>query len=310
MNVKWGNFAKTTITTVGGISAIATAIDVADASVFPSVSGSEYVYVVLRRASDGAREIVKVTAVSGDTLTVVRAQESTTALVFAQGDEVIHAFTAGTLTDIVDEQQDAIDANSATAATALATAEAAAVNAAAALAKFPVQAADFGAGEIPTAALDDGAVTTDKIAADAVTNEKIADGSVDTAQLAADAVTDDKIDPSALNWVPGTQYGEDKIGEVLPAVGTPLDRPSMVTVWLYRSSGTGIWRFDARISATSDFSSYQTVIQFGLAAAFDTNEICNATFPVPKGYYFKIVKLDGTGAVICGIKVNKMGTNA
>ena len=69
MSVKFSNNAKTTLSS--GITSSATSITVADGSVFPSISGSEYFYVTLEDASANI-EIVKVTAVSGNTLTVVK----------------------------------------------------------------------------------------------------------------------------------------------------------------------------------------------------------------------------------------------
>ena len=84
MSVKFSNNAKTTLSS--WITSSATSIAVADASVFPSISGSEYFYVTFEDLS-GNVEIVKVTAVSSNTLTVVRAQESTTARAYASGDK-------------------------------------------------------------------------------------------------------------------------------------------------------------------------------------------------------------------------------
>ena len=53
-------------------------------------------------------------------------------------------------------------------------------------------------GTTPAISLDDGGVTTDKLAADAVTNAKIADDAVETANLVADAVTNAKLADDAV----------------------------------------------------------------------------------------------------------------
>lgn len=100
MSVKFSNNAKTTLSS--GITSSATSIAVADASVFPSISGSEYFYVTFEDLI-GNVEIVKVTAVSSNTLTVVRAQESTTARAYASGDKAENRLTAGSLNDVSDQ---------------------------------------------------------------------------------------------------------------------------------------------------------------------------------------------------------------
>jgi len=97
MSVKFSNNAKTTLSS--GITSSATSITVADGSVFPSISGSEYFYVTLEDASANI-EIVKVTAVSGNTLTVVRAQDGTSARTFSSGDKCELRLTAAGLNDV------------------------------------------------------------------------------------------------------------------------------------------------------------------------------------------------------------------
>lgn len=62
---------------------------------FPSLAAGEFFRATLVRSSDGAIEIVNVTARATDTLTVTRAQEGTTALAFLAGDRVELRLTAG-----------------------------------------------------------------------------------------------------------------------------------------------------------------------------------------------------------------------
>jgi len=92
---------------------------------FPTLAAGEYCPATLVRASDGAIEIVKVTARSSDTLTVTRAQEGTAALAFLAGDRVELRLTAATFTDEVDRVEDKADAAQAAANTAQATADSA-----------------------------------------------------------------------------------------------------------------------------------------------------------------------------------------
>ena len=82
MAIVFKNNATTTL--AGSINSSATSISVADGSVFPSLSSGESFFVTF---DDGTnKEIVKVTAVNSNTLTVVRAQDGTSARSFSVGD--------------------------------------------------------------------------------------------------------------------------------------------------------------------------------------------------------------------------------
>jgi len=59
---------------------------VASSSTFPSISGSNYFYATLDDLTNN--EVVKVTAVSGTTWTIVRAQDDTSARAFSSSDIV------------------------------------------------------------------------------------------------------------------------------------------------------------------------------------------------------------------------------
>ena len=100
MAVVFKNNAKTTL--ASGINSSATSITVSDGSVFPSLTGSDIFFVTF---DDGTNnEIVKVTSCSGDAgninLTVIRAQEGTTARAFSSGDKAELRFTSGTIDEI------------------------------------------------------------------------------------------------------------------------------------------------------------------------------------------------------------------
>lgn len=69
---------------------------------FPTLSTNEYFYATISPIS-GASEIVKVTARSGDSLTVVRAQEGTSALSFSAGSRIELRVTAGSVEDYVEQ---------------------------------------------------------------------------------------------------------------------------------------------------------------------------------------------------------------
>ena len=97
MGVVFTNNAETTLA-AAITSTSATSISVTSSSTFPTVGAGEYFYATI---SDGSNlEIVKVTAVSGTTWTVVRASDDTTARTFANGSTVQLRTTAALLTDI------------------------------------------------------------------------------------------------------------------------------------------------------------------------------------------------------------------
>lgn len=89
MTILFTNNAATTL--ASGITNSATSLTVASGtgSLFPTLSGSNIFYATLQNASSGTPiEIVKVTARSTDTFTIVRAQDGTSASAFNSGDKV------------------------------------------------------------------------------------------------------------------------------------------------------------------------------------------------------------------------------
>lgn len=102
MPVLFTNNASTTL--ASGITAVATSITVAtgQGSLFPNPSAPDFFYATLANASN-VLEIVKCTARSGDTLTVTRAQEGTTATAYSTGDKIELRPTAAGLSWKVDQ---------------------------------------------------------------------------------------------------------------------------------------------------------------------------------------------------------------
>jgi microcystin-dependent protein len=90
-------------TLASGITAIATTITVAAGTGlrFPAAGGADYFYATLIDTSNNL-EIVKVTARSTDTLTVVRAQDGTTARAYSSGSRIELRITAALIQDIRD----------------------------------------------------------------------------------------------------------------------------------------------------------------------------------------------------------------
>ena len=83
-NMLFANNANTTL--ASSLTNSATTMSVTSASAFPSPTGSQYFYCTLADAATQTTiEIVKVTAVSGTTFTIVRGQDGTTGTIFASG---------------------------------------------------------------------------------------------------------------------------------------------------------------------------------------------------------------------------------
>lgn len=93
------NNASTTL--ASSITNVATSLTVLSATggLFPSPTGSNYFYLTLQNTAGTVIEIVKCTARSGDTLTIVRGQEGTTASAFSSGDVVELRLTAKGIAD-------------------------------------------------------------------------------------------------------------------------------------------------------------------------------------------------------------------
>ena len=94
-------FANNCNTTLnGGITAVATSMVVTSATGFPVPTGSQYFYCTLADAATQTTiEIVKVTAVSGTTFTIVRGQDGTTGTIFASGAVVSLRLVRASLND-------------------------------------------------------------------------------------------------------------------------------------------------------------------------------------------------------------------
>ena len=94
-------YANNAVTTLAAnASSGTTSLTVASSAAFPALSGGNWFVATLEHIVSGivtAQEIVKVTAVSGTTWTVVRAQEGTSAAAWVSGDTIALLPTAGGL---------------------------------------------------------------------------------------------------------------------------------------------------------------------------------------------------------------------
>jgi hypothetical protein len=94
---RFTNNASTTL--ASGIDSSVTSLTVAagTGALFPTLAGSEYFYTTLSNIAGTIIEIVKVTARSTDTFTIVRGQDNTAASSFIAGDKVELRVTAADL---------------------------------------------------------------------------------------------------------------------------------------------------------------------------------------------------------------------
>ena len=104
MAVTFSNKFSTTLPS--GINNSVTSLSIASATGFPSLSGGKHTYVTLDNGDGTTVEVVKVTGISGTTLTVTRGQDSTSAAAFSSGAKVELRVTAAILQDVKDEGPD------------------------------------------------------------------------------------------------------------------------------------------------------------------------------------------------------------
>ena len=99
MPIKLANNATSTITTAINASDVGVVLATGDGAKFPTLAAGEYFYITFE-SSGGTYEIAKATARAGDSLTIVRAQEGTTAQSFAAGSRIELRVTAQSIRDV------------------------------------------------------------------------------------------------------------------------------------------------------------------------------------------------------------------
>lgn len=104
------NFAYSTVATAPSPASSGTSLVVAsgDGSLFPAVPFNATIWPTSAQPTSTTAEIVRVTAISTDTLTITRAQESTSARTVVVGDQIAATITAQTMTDIENFQMDGV----------------------------------------------------------------------------------------------------------------------------------------------------------------------------------------------------------
>ena len=99
-NMLFTNNAATTL--ASSISSTATSLTVASGtgSLFPNPTGTQYFYCTLQATTGSTIEIIKVTARSSDTFTIIRGQDGTGGSSFTAGDKVELRIVAATMNDL------------------------------------------------------------------------------------------------------------------------------------------------------------------------------------------------------------------
>ncbi len=94
------NFSLTTVSVAPSPASSGTTLDVVDPSVFPVVPFNATVAPASASPTSVNAEIVRVTNITGTTLTVIRQQEGTSARTIVVGDKIAATITVKTITDI------------------------------------------------------------------------------------------------------------------------------------------------------------------------------------------------------------------
>jgi hypothetical protein len=101
MAIKFTNNATATLAASISTSSTSLTVTTSQGALFPTLGAGDYFYATLTDSSNNL-EIVKITARAGDTLTAVRAQEGTTARIYAAADKLELRVTAAALSNFVD----------------------------------------------------------------------------------------------------------------------------------------------------------------------------------------------------------------
>ena len=99
-NYQFTNNAATTLASSILSGATSLTVTASTGALFPSLSGGNFFYCTLQNTAGTVYEIIKVTARSTDTFTIVRAQEGTSASAFASGDKCELRLTAGEINQL------------------------------------------------------------------------------------------------------------------------------------------------------------------------------------------------------------------
>jgi hypothetical protein len=106
MGIQLKNNASGTLATAISASDTGIVLTTGNGASFPALGASDYFYATLE-STGGTFEVIKVTVRSGDSMTVVRAQEGSTANSFAAGSRIELRVTAQSVLDAIEDATDA-----------------------------------------------------------------------------------------------------------------------------------------------------------------------------------------------------------
>lgn len=96
--IRWANNANSALAGAINSAAVSVTLTTGTGAEFPQITAGQYfVATFIKNGNPLIYEIIHVTAVASDTFTIVRGQEGTTALSWAQGDLIANQITAGAL---------------------------------------------------------------------------------------------------------------------------------------------------------------------------------------------------------------------
>ncbi len=110
MGIQLKNNASGTLATAISASDTGIVLTTGNGASFPALGASDYFYATLE-STGGTFEVIKVTARSGDSMTVVRAQEGSTANSFAAGSRIELRVTGAAVTDFLQSGTGAVIRN-------------------------------------------------------------------------------------------------------------------------------------------------------------------------------------------------------
>lgn len=279
------------------LSSGATTINSSAFQYLPTLTGGDVMYITLDPAGvNGAPEIVKITAHSAaaTSVTVVRAQQDTTARAHPVSSQWIHGLTEADVDEFLKSVATANIVDAAVTASKLAsdsvtTAKIVDANVTAAkLASDSVTTAKILNANVTTAKLDDAAVTEAKIATGAVTNTKFGTGAVSTDKIAADAVTGAKIADDTIDsehYVAGSIDAEHLAADSVTTVkildaNVTTDKLTSGSVTTAKLANNAVTTAKLDTGISGQLSGLPSVIQFGqISPTADGSGNAVYTFP-------------------------------
>jgi hypothetical protein len=102
MGIQLKNNASGTLATAISASDTGIVLTTGNGASFPALGATDYFYATLE-STGGTFEVIKVTVRSGDSMTVVRAQEGSTANSFAAGSRIELRVTVQSVLDLADQ---------------------------------------------------------------------------------------------------------------------------------------------------------------------------------------------------------------